>query len=63
MRTTVDIDVDKLDRLTQATGLSRSAVLDAGMKAIAERVASNQLADLLERGVATTVTVAKRRRF
>ena len=57
----MDIDVNELDRLADRTGLSRSAVLTAAMKALAEKVASNHLADLLERGMKHTVKVAPRR--
>ena len=50
MRTTLDVDTDELDELARILNLSRSAVVAAGIKALRERVALNEIAAMIRRG-------------
>ena len=63
MRTTLDVDVDEVDDLARILKLgSRSAVVAAGLKALRERAALSEIAELIRRGELYPEAVAAPRR-
>lgn len=51
VRTTLDVDTDELDELARILKLSsRAAVVAAGLKALRERAALDELAAMIRRG-------------
>lgn len=51
MRTTIDVDTDELDELARILRLpSRAAVVAAGLKALRERAALDEIAAMIRRG-------------
>lgn len=61
MRTTLDLDVDLVDRALRETGApSKTAVIEMGLRALLERAARQRLKALFGKG--SSVRAVRRRR-